>query len=401
MNGLDGADAWLYLGLILGHGILAVCFLNLTHGIGLSPKWMTRLAVAPLVLPAIVAIAMGWLILTRPVHDWHAIPLGYAYLCALVAYVVFPVLTIYRWIRPDPAGVSVGESTVAFDLPVDEQADWIGEGKYAWMLRLSRNQSLSLHVASADVILPGLPCSFRPLRILHLSDLHFAPCYRRAFFEAVADEGASWEADLVLFTGDLLDDEATLDWAVPVLGKLRGRLGQYAILGNHDVLHRPGRVRRELRAAGFAVVDGRWVRIEDQGSTIALGGTSVPWGPTLDPSARPSSDATIVMSHSPDHFPAIARWKSVDLVLAGHNHGGQIRVPLIGPIVMPSIYGRRYDRGFYRRGSTLMEVTQGVGGKHPIRLGCPPEIVQLTIRPPSAAPGSIVEQRAALSQMVP
>jgi hypothetical protein len=249
------------------------------------------------------------------------------------------------------------------------------------LLRQSWNESLALRATTADVALAGLPRSFGALRVLHLSDLHFVPAYRRGYFEAVADAAMGWEADLVLFTGDLLDDEAMLDWTVPVLGRLRGRLGQFAVLGNHDVIHRPDRIRRALGESGFAILDGRWLAVDDGPRRIGLGGTSAPWGPSLDPSGRPEADATIVLSHSPDEFPAIASWGTVDLVLAGHNHGGQIRFPGIGPIVLPSRYGLRYDQGFFRRGRTMMEVTRGIGGKHPIRFRCPPEVVRLTLRP--------------------
>ena len=60
-------------------------------------------------------------------------------------------------------------------------------------------------------------------------------------------------------------------------------------------------------------------------------------------------------------------------MLAGHNHGGQIRLPLIGGFFMPSVYSRRFDRGFFRRGPTLMYASEGIAGMHPIRYGCPPE----------------------------
>ena len=381
MNGLETADAWLYVGLVIGHAALAVGFLNVLHGLGLSPKWMSRLAVAPLLIPGIAAIAMGWLMLTRRVDDWPTVPLVYAYACSLVSFVILPTLTLARYVRGNPTGVTGSRRVARLNAPEGGPLGWVGKGKYAWMLGLRGNQSLSLEVARWEVAVPELPEAFRPLRILHISDLHFAHCYARGYFEAVGAEASRWEADLVLFTGDLLDDETTLDWTGPVLGGLRGRLGQYAILGNHDVLHRPGRVRRALRSAGYTIIDGRWIQIDDGGCSIALGGTSVPWGPALDPSTKPASDATIVLSHSPDHFPTISRWGNVDLVLAGHNHGGQIRFPVLGPVVMPSVYGRRYDRGFYRSGRTLMEVTQGVGGKHPLRYGCPPEIVQLVLQP--------------------
>ncbi len=369
------------IGLVVGHAALAVWFLSQVHGYGLSPRWMNRFSAVPLVLPALIAVAMAWLILARPVAAWPTAATAYACLCMTVAYVILPAITLHRNLRREPRGVTTRSEAAVLELPEGGSRAWIGDGPHAWLLRLPGNEALTLDWKTCEVRHPALPRSFGPLRILHLSDFHFARCYDPRYFEAVAEAASGWDADLVLFTGDLLDADDALDWTGPVLGRLRGRLGQYAILGNHDVVHRPGRVRRALRAAGFAVIDGRWTTIEDGDRTIALGGTSYPWGPALDHDARPDADATIVLSHSPDLFPRIARWGTVDLILAGHNHGGQVRLPWIGPVVMPSRYGRRYDRGFYRRGRTILEVTQGVGGRHPIRYGCPPEIVRLTLMP--------------------
>ena len=67
-------------------------------------------------------------------------------------------------------------------------------------------------------------------------------------------------------------------------------------------------------------------------------------------------------------------------MLSGHNHGGQIRLPFVGPVFMPSRYSRRFDRGFFRQNGTLLYVNEGVGGKHPVRYGCPPEVSRLVLR---------------------
>ena len=119
---------------------------------------------------------------------------------------------------------------------------------------------------------------------------------------------------------------------------------------------------------------------------MALGGTSAPWGPALDYGAMPEADFRILLSHSPDQFPGAAS-RGVELVLAGHNHGGQVRLPIFGPILMPSRYSRHFDRGFFRAGASnsLLYVSQGVGGKHPIRYGCSPEITRFTLRAAPAA----------------
>lgn len=376
-------------GLVVGHAAVSLAFLGRVHALDLSGKWMQRLPALPLVVPALVAAWLGVLILTRPIDIWPEAALAYAGFCNVVAWVFVPTSTAARAFRGLPRGVTARDEPVALEIPPGGPLAWAGTGKHAGMLRLPGNQSLTLRATTADVALTGLPRSFGPLRVLHLSDFHFGRCYDVGYFEALADAASAWEPDLVLFTGDLLDDVTTTDWTASVFGRLRGRLGQFAILGNHDIMHRPGRIRRALRAAGFTMVDGRWAVVEDGRRTIALGGTSAPWGPDIDPDGRPEADATIVLSHSPDEFPRIASWGTVDLVVAGHNHGGQVRFPGLGAIVLPSRYGLRYDQGFFRRSRTVMEVTRGVGGKHPLRYRCPPEIVRLTLRPAHlAAPPS-------------
>jgi predicted MPP superfamily phosphohydrolase len=163
-----------------------------------------------------------------------------------------------------------------------------------------------------------------------------------------------------------------------VLGRLRGRLGQYAILGNHDLQHQPDRVAAELEQAGFRVLDGTWDRLEVDGLSVAVGGTDQPWGPPLADGA-PEAALRIVLSHTPDRVYDLSH-RGVDLVLSGHNHGGQVRLPMIGPVLMPSLYGRRFDQGFFRVGPTLLHVSRGAGAKHPLRFRCTPEISRLVLR---------------------
>ncbi len=224
-----------------------------------------------------------------------------------------------------------------------------------------------------------MPEKLDGLQIVQLSDLHFATCFDRKFFENVVENCLAWHADLVVVTGDLVEDDAVQDWIEPLLGRLEARLGKFAILGNHDRDHNPGHIIAELSRAGFETLDGEWTSIDCDGVDLAIGGTSEPWGRPLDRRTTPAADFRILLSHSPDQF--YAAWKSgIDLVLCGHNHGGQIRLPLVGPVFMPSRYSRRFDRGFFRRGQTLMYVSEGVAGKNPYRYGCPPEVARFVLK---------------------
>jgi len=369
---------WLaLLPLFVGHLALFVLAMNLLHSTALPERALDAFNL--LLLFATLA-ALPLMLTQGPWTGWPAPARLYALTCLAIALVGLPVVTLIRATRKDPVGVA----SRAEDIDLDEPGRFIGEGRHNWLLRLPGNRSLQVRKVECDLTFPGLPASLDGLHIVQISDTHFARCYRREFFEAVVEEAASWEPDLVAFTGDLLDDQETVEWVEPILSRLRGRLGQYAILGNHDHRTRPGRARRALRRAGFEDIDARWLRLDVDGATIALGGTSEPWGPALDHGAMPEADFRLLLSHSPDQFPRAAS-KGVDLVLAGHNHGGQVRLPILGPILMPSRYSRHFDRGFFGSGGSLLYVSQGLGGKHPIRFGCHPEITRFTLRAVSTA----------------
>ena len=374
---------WTYLfPLLIGHFALFVLVLNLSHSTNLPEK---LLEISNVALLLATLLALPFLITKGPWIAWPLIPKTYALLCLGTSLVGLPLVTLFRAFRRTPEGVeSRGD---VLDLAAEPGFDRVvGEGRHNWLLRLPGNRSLLLNKVECDLELPSLPRSLDGLTLVQITDLHFSHCYRREFFEVVAEEAAKWDADLVAFTGDLLDDVTTLDWVEPVLSRLRGRFGQYAILGNHDHRLRPGRARRALRRAGFVDLEGRWERLEIDGATLAIGGTSAPWGPAIDYNPMREVDFRIVLSHSPDQFPRAAL-AGVELMLAGHNHGGQIRLPIFGPILMPSRYSRHFDRGFFRSrdGASTMYVSQGVGGKHPIRYGCTPEITRFTLRATPAA----------------
>lgn len=369
---------WLTLApLVVGHLALFVLILNVSHSTNMPEKILEIFNIA--LLLATLA-ALPFLVALRPWTAWPPIPRAYALLCVGIALVGLPGVTILRAFRRQPRGIE-GRGEV-LDLAADPGPDRVvGEGRHHWMLHLPGNRSLVVNKVEFDLELPNLPRDLDGLSVVQLTDLHFSHCYRREFFEIVAEEASRWDADLVAFTGDLLDDSTTLDWVEPVLSRLRGRLGQYAILGNHDHRLRPGRARRALRRAGFVDLEGRWEQIEVGGATLALGGTSAPWGPAIDYGSMREADFRLVLSHSPDQFPRAAA-SGVELVIAGHNHGGQIRLPGFGPILMPSRYSRHFDRGFFRSrdGASTLYVSEGVGGKHPIRYGCTPEITRFVLR---------------------
>jgi predicted MPP superfamily phosphohydrolase len=370
---------WLFVSAVaVGHLALFVVVVNVTHALGLAERWMNWIKLLLLAALFAGAGAIGWEFARGPWHSWRWGALAYAAVCLPMALVGIPLGTLARLGRPVPRGIKsrVTETDLAQTLGAGRLT---GTGKHAWMLRLPLNESLRLRRVEYEIIVPNLRPELDGLSLVQVTDLHFSPCFDRRFFEAVADEAGAWDPDLMLFTGDLIDHDSAIEWVVPVMSRLRGRLGSYSILGNHDLSHHPASIRRALDRAGFIDLEGLWTCVESDGGTVALGGTSYPWGPRLDAGAMPDADLRIVLSHTPDRFAWAVR-SGIDLILAGHNHGGQIRLPLLGPVFMPSLYSRRFDRGFFQSGSTLMHVSQGVAGKHPARYGCPPEVTRFVLR---------------------
>ncbi len=387
--GLD----WLWLGFILlGHVGVFVVVVNVVHALGMHDDRMSIFKIVALSSLFLVSPGFVYATVQGPWASWPIVPRLYAAICLLVALVGIPVTSLRRILRKPPSNVT--ERIEDLDLGKLHGHDaLIGEGRHSWLLRIPGNESLRISKREWEIVLPSLPPQWDGLSILQLTDLHFAPCYRRLFFDLVLEEARRWESDLVFFTGDLVDHNEVIDWIAPLLSGLHGRLGTYSILGNHDYDQDHLKVSRQLVEAGFTDLEGRWGTLDIEGKRLALGGTSYPWGPKLDMSEMPDADFRILLSHSPDlFFRAVSA--NIDLMLSGHNHGGQIRLPLVGPVFMPSLYSRHFDRGFFTSRRTLLHVGQGIGAKHPIRYGgCVPEIGRFVLR--------AAEERPNLKQAVP
>jgi len=218
------------------------------------------------------------------------------------------------------------------------------------------------------------------LRLVHVTDLHVHPrlpveYYRRVF--QVAEEA---RADLALLTGDFLTKLEALPILRQVLRPIASK-GTFAVLGNHDYWTDPEAVGRVVREAGITLLTNRSERVTLGSREVMLTGYDYPWG-TSARSIPAAADGRLhlVLSHTPDNVYRLAR-SAADFVFSGHNHAGQIRIPFLGPVVMPSVYGRRFDHGHFRVDGTHLFVAGGVGaGDPPIRIYCRPDIFVVDIR---------------------
>ena len=264
--------------------------------------------------------------------------------------------------------------------------DWknvlVGPGPRRSIALLPGNQQFSLEVSTKTYSLPRLPPAWEGLSIVHLADTHFRGAVTRKYFELVCEQAQALKPDLYVFSGDLFDDMALLDWLQPTLGQLKAPLGQYFILGNHDWYLDPNVVRKEYERDGWIDLSSRCIELHssNSGPPIVIAGDETPWmGKHPDLSHVSPETFRILISHTPDNV-FWARGQKFDLMLAGHTHGGQIRLPLLGPVYAPSRYGCRFTSGVFWMDPTLMYVARGISGREPIRYNCVPELTKLVLR---------------------
>jgi predicted MPP superfamily phosphohydrolase len=379
----DWIGVALFLAAAAGHALLVFRSHNYWYGSGLSRRAVDALQLAhvPLMLagPAALWLAFGFdlrPLLREPRLDIAAL---YAYLCWLVVP-LFVVLTAWRLVRPKPAALE-SNHTRTVDVARELGYKPAGSGRRGLVARLPGNEVFRVDLTEKTLRLKRLPAAWDGLSVLHLSDIHFTGTPEREFFRHVMDLCAAWEPDLVAFTGDTVDTDAHYRWIVPLLGRLKSRHGAFAILGNHDLWFEPPRLRRRLGRAGMRVLGNGWVQMEVRGEPLVAIGHEGPWfGPPPDLSACPAGPFRLCLSHTPDNI-RWARRHGIDLMLAGHVHGGQVRLPLIGSVVVPSRYSRRYDCGTFDEPPTVLHVSRGLSGDHPLRYNCRPEVTKLILRP--------------------
>ena len=248
----------------------------------------------------------------------------------------------------------------------------------------------SLHVVAHDIRLDAAArLSGTPLRIAVIADLHGgSPYIGEAKIEEVVALANGAKPDLILLTGDYVTKGIVGGSPLAIetiAGKLRGLsapLGTYAVLGNHDRAEDAPRIAAALEEAGIHVLDDRAASLDHGGPVMLAGISDLRSGPHDIAAALvtvPAGQRALCFTHSPDIFPRLPA--TCALTIAGHTHGGQVRLPLLGSPIVPSSYGQRYAAGLIREGDKVLFVSTGIGTSIiPVRIGVPPEISILDIR---------------------
>jgi uncharacterized protein len=250
-------------------------------------------------------------------------------------------------------------------------------------------------VQQERALLPGLRS---PLRVLQLSDFHYGTFIGPRMVGRWVDAALAQSPDLIVITGDFLDSSLGLrpqGALLAQLARLQAPLGVYAVFGNHDwtslnTAATRARFAGELDRIGVQVINNDGVQLRDD---LFLAGIDDWWFGNQDPQATfagYSGGATLLLSHNPDYLPHVPA--QVQLTLCGHTHGGQIRVPFLGPIKRASLYGTQFLEGWVEASPVQPDaadhsqppspprvirgyVTHGLGVTGlPFRLGVPAEM---------------------------
>jgi predicted MPP superfamily phosphohydrolase len=316
-----------------------------------------------------------------PSEVWSQLPLmvqAWTVLC-IVGFAGFSFSVIRYWTHRAPKQQIDFHSTI-IDYERELGGAPVGEGPYSSLLRVPMNQCFEVEFTERTFQLERVPREWDGLSILHLTDLHFTGAIDLPFFEAVFERAADLDYDIAVITGDILDSEQLYDWLPKTLGKLDAPLGNYFILGNHDWGLDSDRIRQSICDLGWRNVAGTLQTLDIAGKRLAIGGSERPWmgrHPSFE--AVPDDIFKLLLSHTPDNL-SWARRQRVDLMLSGHNHGGQVVIPGIGPVYSPSVHGCRYSGGVFNSDPTVLFVGRGLSGKHPLRFGAKPEVARLVLK---------------------
>lgn len=237
---------------------------------------------------------------------------------------------------------------------------------------------------------PNWHAEHRGLKIAVLTDLHVgSPRNGVEKLRQVIARTNEERPDLVVILGDLVIRGVIGGEFVepePIAGNLRdlrAPLGVFAVLGNHDWWYDGPRVMRALAGAGVTVLENQAHPVEHKGKRFWIVGVAdlLMRRPDVEGSLKQTGDGgepAIIITHNPDIFPSVP--PRVSLTLAGHTHGGQVDLPFVGRLIVPSRYGQRYAAGHIVEDNRHLVVGSGVGSSIlPVRFRVPPEVAIVTL----------------------
>lgn len=244
-----------------------------------------------------------------------------------------------------------------------------------------------LDVVEVRLTLPRLPIEFDGYKIVHVSDFHVDDWMNQGRLAKVIDVINAQTPDVIALTGDFVNHnpDSNKGMMKAEFSRLQAKDETYAVLGNHDHWTNPHLVRKILKQSGITVLKNDLEKINRNESSLYFGGLDDVMEKQQDlPSVlqkmpQDTNTCAIMLCHEPDFVEDTAESGRFDLQLSGHSHGGQVRVPFIGPLVLPK-HGETYTDGLYQVKNMWQYTTRGVGMVHPrVRFNCRPEVTVITL----------------------
>ncbi|MGD0829616.1 MAG: metallophosphoesterase [Terracidiphilus sp.] len=254
-----------------------------------------------------------------------------------------------------------------------------------------------IEIVQREISLRGLPASFDGFRIAQLSDIHLDAYTEPFFLRRAIKEINGLRPDVVFLTGDYVSHGVgTHKYVIGAAWQCANILQEleckqiYAVLGNHDVIAGPREIAEALKSNNIAVLNNSYLPIERNDGRFWLAGVDDPVEghphPELaipDAIRNLANEPVILLCHAPDyadHLLATPVGRSIDLMLSGHTHGGQVRLPLLGAMQLPPL-GLKYVEGWFQLQNLQLYVNRGLGTTGlPFRFDCLPEITLFTLR---------------------
>jgi predicted MPP superfamily phosphohydrolase len=232
--------------------------------------------------------------------------------------------------------------------------------------------------------LPRLAPALDGFRIVFMSDHHLFPFTPRILLEQAVEQANGLHPDLILLGGDYVcADVESIRELAPILGRLNARYGVFAVPGNYDALLGPDLIRSQLVAQSIEILVNRGLRVGPSAGRLFLAGldsvcTGMP-DPIRSFAGCRETDMALALVHEADYFPTMVELTPMQLQLSGHGHGGQVRIPAFGPLILPR-FGRIYHTGLYEVNGRFVYTGRGLGMVGlPLRFNCPPELTEITL----------------------
>lgn len=272
-------------------------------------------------------------------------------------------------------------------------ARWIGRGlaRFSYAVHV---EPTWLEVNRVDIPVRSLPTAHEGFRVVQMTDFHASKHVTASYLNEAVDLAHAQNADVIALTGDYIHKGGChIGDVAKVLGRLRAPHGVFAVLGNHDYsvrnslgFRRHKNLHREVADAlsnqGIRVLHNETLPLERDGQRIYLSGVADLWSRVCDPDLAFAGlcpqTPRLVLAHNPCTIERLGTHRC-DLMLSGHTHGGQVKLPGIGPVALGP-KGRRYAAGLYHYGKSQLYVNKGVGFGLRVRFGVRPEVAVFTLR---------------------